>query len=380
MRRVLMRIPSQYSSRACDSPVRLDIDDEVLPARWDSHIRAVGGCLFHTQAWSEFRSLSSAQSLFFRWTDRRSGELIGLAVGTQRLLPGFRRARVGSYVLIESPPATARSGVDFLNPLFRWAATPGRSVIEVQLGSLDSRSQWAASDPPLPIRHYEFLFPPRDQADVLGAISRGTRSTIKRAQRLGVEVRTGCSFDDLLDFAQLGELTKRRLIKAKGLPPGGEPPEARAAALDVLMRRGVGRLYLACLGGDPVAGCFFGVWDGTAYYLQNGADDRARDCGAVHAVLHRAITDFMSEGFTRVNLGSVPGEARAESSLDHGLYNFKLRLGTEPVSCTGGTLVVRPTHARALAVARRQRDLLRSIRWRLDSIAQAKHPSPSQVV
>jgi lipid II:glycine glycyltransferase (peptidoglycan interpeptide bridge formation enzyme) len=193
-------------------------------------------------------------------------------------------------------------------------------------------------------------------------MSRGTRSHIRRAARLGLDVRRGDSWQDLVAFAHLGEQTKKRLMVTKGLPPSGESPEMRAAALQTLVARGAGRLYVASLGGRPLAGCFFGIWDGSAYYLQNGADVQAQRYDAVHFALHGAITDFMADGFTRVNLGAVPADGRDESSIDHGLYNFKLRLGTQPIPCTGGSLVIRPARARALSVARHHRDLLRSIR------------------
>jgi hypothetical protein len=333
----------------------------VEATHWDDEVRSLGGCLFHSHAWSEFRSLDSSQSLFFRWTDAHSGELVGLAVGTQRPPPTSRLGRVASQVLIESPPATVRQAADFVTSLDRWARAPGRSVIECQLGSFDARSQWGPRNPPGLIRRCEFLFPPRDPLEVLRAMRKGTRSSIKRGERLGVEVRIGQSSQDLLDFARLYETTARRLTQTKGVRPMGQPPEARAAALAILVERNAGRLYLASLDGDPVAACFFGVWNGSAYYLQNGADDRARDSGAVHLVLYRAIGDFMVQGFSRVNLGGVPAESITESSIDHGLYKFKLGLGTEPFACFSGSLVIRPHRARAVALGRRQQTLLRAI-------------------
>jgi lipid II:glycine glycyltransferase (peptidoglycan interpeptide bridge formation enzyme) len=191
---------------------------------------------------------------------------------------------------------------------------------------------------------------------------RSTRSSIKRAERLGVAVQRAHEWPDLLAFAHLYDQTASRLAQTKGLQPSGEPPDARAAALQVLVRHGSGRLYLAHLEGQPVAGCLFGIWDGSAYYLQNGSSDSARACGAVHAVLHRAITEFMSEGFVRVNLGGVPADARDEASIDHGLYSFKRSFGTVPVACVSGSIVLRPTRARAVQIARRHRTLLRSVR------------------
>jgi Acetyltransferase (GNAT) domain len=353
------------SSSGSVAVLNLHVADVVQAEQWDNEIRALGGCLFHSHAWSEFRSVDSTQPLFFRWTEEENDELVGLAMGIQRPPPTSRLGRVASQVLIDSPPATARQVADFLTPLGLWAMRQRRSVGELQLGSFDARGPWAATDPPRPAHRYEFLFPSCDPVDVLQGMRKGTRSSVKRAQRLGVEVRVGGSSEDLLSFAQLCERTAQRLSKTKGLPPMGQPPRSRAAALAILVRRGAGRLYMAFLDGDPIAGCFFGIWDSSAYYMQSGANDRARDSGAVHLVLHRAISDFMVEDFSRVNLGGVSAEAQNESSVDHGIYNFKLGLGTEALACTGGSLVIRPHRARAIAMARSQRTALRMFRDRL---------------
>jgi hypothetical protein len=363
-RRSALAPSSTFAGVAAPSIV-VEVDCAVSPAGWDDEIRAFGGSLFHTHAWSEYRARNSAQALFFRWRDENTGDVIALALGAQHPMRTGRFPRLVSYVLIESPPATSRLASDLLTPLRRWAMTASRSVTEVQLGCLDPRSRWAPADPPRPLRHYEFLFPPRIPTDVLGAMSRGTRSHIRRAARLGLDVRRSDSWQDLVAFAHLGEQTKKRLMATKGLPPSGESPEMRAAALQTLVSRGAGRLYVASLGGRPLAGCFFGIWDGSAYYLQNGADLQAQRYDAVHFALHGAITDFMADGFTRVNLGAVPADGRDEASINHGLYNFKLRLGTQPIPCVGGSLAIRPARARALSVARDQRHLLRAIRRHL---------------
>jgi hypothetical protein len=347
-------------------PLALQVTEEVPPAEWDEEIRALGGSLYHTSAWSEFRAVDSAQSLFFRWSDTASGELVALAAGVRRPPRSSRRGRLASYALIESPPATRRAGLNFVDPLRRWATTgAGRPpLIEVQLGSFDARGEWAPGGPPGRLPRVEFLVGTLDPDTAIMTMRKNIRSQIRRAERLGVEVREGTAWDDLLVFARLYRQTAMRLLATKGVAPNREQPETRAAALQILARRGAARLYVAWFEGRPVAGCLFGVWDGAAYYLQNGADDRARTCGAVHHLLHHAIADFASQGYARVNLGGVPAEARDEASIDHGLYHFKAGFGTEPIACLGGSLVLRPGRARALAIARRQTAHLRALRAR----------------
>jgi hypothetical protein len=344
----------------------LDVVHQVRPLApdWDQDLRSLGGAVFHTSAWSEYRSHQGAHPLFLRWVDHLSGDVVAMALGTQHPPPTTRMGRLASYVLIESPPA-ARDALDLVAPLRRWGLRHGGSVAEIQLGSLDCRTDWAPADGALAVRQHEFLFAPCDPGDVLAAMSRGTRSHVRRAQRLGVRTRAASSARDLLEFARLGAATKQRLTHTKGLAPSVASPEGRARALELLVRRDAGRLYLACVDEVPVAGGFFAIWEGTAYYLENGADPAAHRCDAVHLMLHDAITDFMAAGFTRVNLGGVPAEGEDPRSTDHGLYNFKLRLGAKPVRCAGGSLVLRPARARALVIARTQRDRLRWIRRRV---------------
>src|ERR1700761_2698382 len=355
-----LRAPTVTSRRPPD--LRLEVSEQAGP-EWDTQVRAFSGSLYHCSAWSAFRAADGAQPLFFRWWDAETGELAALAVGARRPPATSRIGRLAAYVHIESPPATHRSDADFVTPLRGWASSTERSprLNEVQLGSFDSRGAWAPDGPPNAIHRLEFIVRTLEPGGVVRAMRRGIRGQINRSRRMGVDVRATSGTEDLLVFARLYEQTGQRLLATKGVAPNAARPEARAEMLDILARRGAARLYLAYLDGAPVAGCLFGIWNGTAYYLQNGADERARSCAAVHRLLHDAICDFAGDGFTRVNLGGVPAAARDESSVDRGLYQFKSGFGTDPVTCLGGTLVLRAGRVRALELVRRQRQLMRSL-------------------
>ncbi len=355
-----LRAPTVTSRRPPD--LRLKVSEQAGP-EWDTQVRAFSGSLYHCSAWSAFRAADGAQPLFFRWWDAETGELAALAVGARRPPATSRIGRLAAYVHIESPPATHRSDADFVTPLRGWASSNERSprLNEVQLGSFDPRSEWTPNGPPNPIPRVEFVVGSLEPDAILRSMRKGTRAQIKRSQRMGVEVRAGSGDEELLVFTRLYEKTARRLLATKGVAPNVERPEARAEMLGILARPGAARLYLAYLDAMPVAGCLFGLWDRTAYYLQNGADERARSCAAVHRLLHDAIGDFAAEGFTRVNLGGVPAEARDESSVDHGLYQFKSGFGTKPLACLGGTIILRAGRVRAVALARSQRQLMRSL-------------------
>ena len=368
-----MSVLSPRPPRAAD----LEVVAAVAPEGWDETLRSLDGSVFHSATWSAYRSQQGAHPLFLRWVDPTGGETRAVALGSQHPLPSTRIGRLFSYVLIESPPASHDQALGLLGPLRRWGLRDGGSVTEIQLGALDCRTQWAATDGDLAVRQYEFIVADRQPSDVLGAMSRGTRSHVRRAQRLGVRTHPGRSAQDVLAFARLGAATKRRLRHTKGLARSVASPQGRARGLEVLLRGGAARLYLASVDGRPVAGGFFATWGDTAYYLENGADAEAHRCDAVHLLLHDAITDLLADGFTRVNLGGVPVDGRQPGSPDHGLYNFKLRLGAVPMPCVGGSLVLRPARARALVVARRQRDRVRRLGRRAAVAGQSAADSRS---
>ena len=45
------------------SLLALEVDEQVSPVDWDEQIRMLGGCLYHTSAWSEFRAFDAATEL-----------------------------------------------------------------------------------------------------------------------------------------------------------------------------------------------------------------------------------------------------------------------------------------------------------------------------
>jgi lipid II:glycine glycyltransferase (peptidoglycan interpeptide bridge formation enzyme) len=147
-----------------------------------------------------------------------------------------------------------------------------------------------------------------------------------------------------------------RLRNTKGVALGDVSTGRFAAALEVLIAAQRGRLYLASLDGEFIAGCFFGSVGDSAYYLFNGSTETALRTGATPSVLFHAVTDLSSEGFARINLGGVPASARERTSPDHGLYVFKRGLGAEPMLCQGGRLRLRVGRAVLFDVARRFRD------------------------
>jgi hypothetical protein len=259
--------------------------------------------------------------------------------------------RIFSRVGLDSSPATLIDGHNFGSALEAWAVKD-RSVVELQLGSFDADPAWHAAIPS-PMERLEFILDLEHGGEVLERFRKNTRYTIRRAMRSGLHVRRGESMEDLRIFASLYRENLKRLQHTKGVASMPQSDVAGfATALSVLCDSARGRLFLCEQGGHPLAGCFFGVFNGSAYYLFSGTSDAGRQDGAMHLSLYTALEALGDDQVTRVNLGGVPANAVDPQSPDHGLYRFKIGFGTETALRQSQTIITGRNRARALALAR----------------------------
>jgi GNAT acetyltransferase-like protein len=333
-----------------DPAARLEVTEGVPPASWDDDVQRTGGTVFHSEAWAAHRCHGGrAEPLFCTWRESGTGRVVGRALGI-RPRPS-RGGRLIAKILFGSPPA-GTAGIDYVSPLRDWARTD-RSIVELTLGSFDARQAWSPSPPPRPEERIEFILPPAEEAKLRAGMRQMTRRAIRRAEKLGLEVRTEAGPEHLKAFALLYKDTLSRLEATKEIQVPALDPEEFADSLRPLVEAGRGRLYTAWQDDTPHSACLFGVFNDGAFYIHNGATESARRSGATPLCLLAAARDLFASGALRINMGGVPANARNPASPDHGLYAFKLGLGTEAVARVGGTLVPRPLRARGAALARR---------------------------
>jgi hypothetical protein len=325
--------------------------DEAL---WDAAVTARGGSLFHSTAWAKYRTLrDGAMPVFVEWwSGPATHQPIALALGFQWPDPTTLRGRLTGRLEFDSPPAGPENGPDLVSPLTSWARRR-RELVELRCGSFDARSMWTPGALSERTWRYEFLVPPVEGSRLLKQMRKGARSAIRKAERIGVEATACDDRDGVLCFSRLHAATVKRLRDVKGLAEPVPDEERVAELLEVLIARNAGRVYLASLDGDPVAGCFFGLFAGSAYYLLSGAGARANELGATGLVLFVAMNELAREGYTRLNLGGTSGDADHGESLDHGLYSFKKGLGGQPVRVAGGCRTLRPMRRQLLSRSRR---------------------------
>jgi Acetyltransferase (GNAT) domain len=321
---------------------------------WDTALAARGGSVFHSTAWAEYRTLrDEATPVFVQWwSERAADEPIALALGFQRPDPRTLRGRLTGRLEFDSPPASLENYPDLVSPLTRWARRrPG--LVELRCGSFDARTAWTPGALPRQTWRYEFVVPAADGAKLLTGMRKGARSSIHKALRIGVEVTACDDHDGLLCFSRLHAATVSRLREMKGVDQPVPDVERMAEELAVLIARNAGRVYLASFAGEPIAGCFFGLFSRSAYYLLSGAVARANGLGATGLALFVALDELAREGYTRLNLGGTAGDADDGQSPEHGLYSFKKGLGGQPVRVAAGRLTLRPLRGKLLSGARR---------------------------
>jgi len=327
--------------------ISLHVDRAVDATSWDEAALALGAPIFHSSAWSEYRSGGSRTPLFFRWTADDQAAPTAIAIGTLvPAAPGL--GRCVASLQFDSAPVSGAPGLDLLTPVVDWALAH-RTIAEVRLGSFGSQGAWRSGVLPNPVARIEFLVAPSPRADIVRRMHRLARRSIRKAEGLGLLVRQGRP-EDVHNFARLHRQTLIRLNRRKGV--------SLASSLDVdavarLIDLGAASLYLTEEAGDPVVGWLFGTFGADAYSLLSGNGERALETGAVPLTLAHALSDLFERGFTRLNVGGVEASARAPDSPDHGLFAFKAGLGTTQVERTSGRVVCRPLPHLALSLARR---------------------------
>ena len=110
----------------------------------------------------------------------------------------------------------------------------------------------------------------------------------------------------------------------------------------VLLRRGVAKLFLARRASETLGAILFAAFRGRAYSVFSGSTPDGYRLGVQSGLFWSAVRAFKSEGYEILNRGGVIGASADPAHPLHGIYRFKERLGTTPVPCRSGVKVVHP--------------------------------------
>ncbi|MCI0546193.1 MAG: GNAT family N-acetyltransferase, partial [Candidatus Rokubacteria bacterium] len=252
--------------------------------------------------------------------------------------------------LAAHPCAAAADGAavgDLVAACERWARARGATRLLVD-SFMSGMSPWVpAADGYRESTRVEFLVDlTRETTALWQAIKKDQRERIRRLPREGITVEPGSSLDDMRGLGAVRQATQaKRARRGQGYDLATD--ESFYAALhERLVKPGAGRLFVARQAGEVVAAIFFTAFNRIAYSTFSGSTEAAYRIGAQSGLYWLAVETFKAEGFTVLNRGGVPAAAESEGDPLHGIYQFKLRLGTAPVRCRSGQKVLRPLRHR----------------------------------
>jgi hypothetical protein len=334
---------------------RVERWDDVPPPCWDDAVQRLGGTAFHTAGWAEYQHASrGARPVFLLARDgagRECGAALALVHCPSWTLPGVRR---GDLVVPTHP--VARDGDPGATAaLLAQCEAVGRSrgCTRLRLDSFMS-----GGSPVVPAaRGYaehervEFCVDlTRDLATLWEGLHRKQRERVRHLRRAGVTLDSATGPEDLSRLRAAREATRgRRAERGQGYEPS---PDALYEHLDrYLVKRGMGRLFVARAGDEAVAAIFFMTFAGRACSIFSGSTEQGYRLGAQSGLYWAAVETFKAEGLVELNRGGVPAAAAAAAHPLNGIYQFKARLGATPRRCRSGEKVLSPFRHRVRRLA-----------------------------
>ncbi|HEX7077299.1 MAG TPA: GNAT family N-acetyltransferase [Candidatus Eisenbacteria bacterium] len=333
------------------------------PDGWEAFLESRGGSIFHSPVWAAY--LEASQGLHPIYVTGRD-EAGGTVGGALAFLSHSRRPVLRGILrdlLLESHPFPHGAGPELASALVAGVEQVGRGLgcATVRIGSyMSGTSEF------LPSKHgyaeegrVEFTVDlTRDRDTIWRAVAKDQRERIRKLGREGLRCEEGHDPEDLRELRAAREATREKRA-SQGLGYDLDADDAFYERLhEHLVRRGAARLFLARSEGKTVAALFFAAYQGRAYSVFSGSSPEGYRMGAQSALYWHALESLQDAGFRELNRGGVPASASVEGDPLHGIYRFKLRLGTEPRPCRSGFKVLSPLRHRVASL----RGLLRA--WR----------------
>jgi CelD/BcsL family acetyltransferase involved in cellulose biosynthesis len=299
---------------------RIDLDD----SRWLGFVAAQPDATpFHHPSWAAFLAETYGMGAFALASISDAGEIeSGLPV--IEVVRLRRRRWVSLPYTDRLAPLLGSGGAGGGLPAALEIARRAAGVATVELRS-DLPSAFAEDAAWL---HLLRLHP--DPAQVAAGMRSNVGRNIRKAERMGVEVTTGGSEDDLADaFYRLHVETRRR----QGVPV--QPRRFFSLFWRRLAEPGLATVLLGRVDGRPVAGAVFLTWNGTTIYKFGASDPTYADYRVNNLLMWTAIRDACTAGSHTFDFG------RTDDGND-GLRAFKRSWGAEELRLTYSTLAPAP--------------------------------------
>jgi peptidoglycan pentaglycine glycine transferase (the first glycine) len=326
----------------------LHIVDHPDAHTWNDFVLTRGGHILQTTAWADLKSR-------FGWSAQRVAlarcdTLIAGAQILYRQLPlGLKFAYIPRGPVAD--PLNRETFATLLDALCAAARARGAFVLKIELNtptpSPSPVFDRGGVQVGLPIQprttiHVDLT---RDLDIILAQMKPKWRYNIRLAERKDVRVRAG-SADDIATFYRLLQVTGARDAFAI------HAEDYYRAAFDLFTAQDAARLFIAEYAGEPLAAIFVTAFGEEAIYLYGASGNAHRERMPNHALHWHAMQWAKSRGCARYDLWGIADTAWAEApaaenveshgdtSLPHGLYQFKQGFGGEVVRYAGAYDVV----------------------------------------
>jgi lipid II:glycine glycyltransferase (peptidoglycan interpeptide bridge formation enzyme) len=184
---------------------------------------------------------------------------------------------------------------------------------------LEVRGEGVFPDDPQPLTTYllHTLELSTDTDAIYSGFRKGTRSTIKKAGKDGIETSVGGGQEAMAEFYRLNCLTRKR----HGVPP--QPFSFFRNLQEHAVDAGLGMIVLASFEGRCIAAGIFLDFAGSAIYKYGASDPAYGSMGANNLILWHAIQHYARHGSRTLCFGRTSPE-------NTGLARFKSGWGTVP--------------------------------------------------
>ena len=320
--------------------MRAEIDGESTPDEWDRLAVGLGGGCFHSDAGAKVEAALGGEPLRIRFVHGGAtvGAVTGAVTRTRSRLLGRWRDRIS---LGTAPLLAAGTDPSLLGPaLLELGRRLRVKTIAVETYDapgylLDGRTIIGGPRQDSRVEFRLALSP--DWESVLAAMSPGHRRNLRKAQKMGLDVRrlTGFASAQIIRDLQEGTFDRR---KALGHHHAHQMDAATyERVLRIWMSRG-GESWVAYRQDEPVSGIVITRLGDRSYYLVGGTSRAGFACHAPFAVFGEVLATLGKDGCRELNLGGVPKAAEESAHPDHGLFRFKRDFGAKTLALHSETV------------------------------------------
>ena len=286
------------------SPLRSDYWDDIVPACEETSV-------FHTAAWARVLSYTYGYKPHYKILKRN--DMIAGVIPMMYVSSPLTGKRVVCLPFSDHcAPLVCRQ--EYYDNAFEHIVTTGK---ELNCRYAEIRCDQPNDKYP----HHEFFLRhtlnlAADEREIFARFRKGTKSTVKQAQKNQIRVNLDSSLDALKQFFDLHCQTRQR----HGLPP--QPFRFFENIYTFLLMKGKGFIATAFFEKRPIASAIFLTWREHATYKFSASASAFKKFNPTNVIIWETIRHLTEQGYKRLCMGRTEPE-------NEGLVRFKRGWGAQ---------------------------------------------------